>query len=72
MNNMIKTVGQPRTDFDSVNYDDIRHLILRHLHFYQKHEILLLVNYCMKKFLWLMHIYVLYCTVLCVRFCVIR
>jgi len=22
MNNMIKTVGQPRTDFDSVNYDD--------------------------------------------------
>jgi hypothetical protein len=60
VNNMIKTVGQPRTDFDSVSYDDIRQLILHHLHFYQKHTILLLVNHCMKKSLWLMHIYVLY------------
>jgi len=60
MNIMIKTVGQPRTDLDSVNYDDIRQLILHHLKFYQKHKILLLVNHCMTKFLWLVHIYVLY------------
>jgi hypothetical protein len=60
VNNMIKTVGQPRTDFASVNYDEFPELNLHHLHFYHNHTISLLVNQYVKKSLWLMHVFVLY------------